>query len=118
MCVCVLYFLPSRNVHTISQCYDIVHMRVNIIMNVVTDRDKIIVLKCSCKQMYRINVLCMPHINVCLSLHAGDLAGISLTSSTYTPGDYVLTITATDVEEQTTTEVLNITISGAYKYIY
>ena len=43
---------------------------------------------------------------------AGDITGIELTSSLYPSGDYVLTITAIDVEEQTTTVQVNLTIQS------
>lgn len=42
----------------------------------------------------------------------GDLTGIELTSSLYPPGDYVLTISAIDVEEQITTVQVNLTIQS------
>ena len=45
-----------------------------------------------------------------LSYSTGDLTGIILTSTRYPPGDYVLTITAIDKEEQTDTERVPLTI--------
>ena len=42
----------------------------------------------------------------------GDLAGFELISSVYSAGDYVLTMTAIDVEEQTATVNINLTIVG------
>ena len=44
--------------------------------------------------------------------YSGDLAGTALTSNVYQPGDYILTITAIDVEEQTATVQVNLTIQG------
>ena len=51
-------------------------------------------------------------------IDTGNLAGIQLTSSVYPPGDYILTITAIDVEEQAATVQVNLTIQGALGISY
>ena len=50
--------------------------------------------------------------------HTGmDLGRIELIYESYQPGDYVLTISAIDIEEQTTTLQVNLTIQGTIVHI-
>ena len=53
---------------------------------------------------------CVPHTGT-------DLGRIELIYESYQPGDYVLTISAIDTEEQTTALEVNVTIQGIIIHI-